>query len=303
MNILIIGPADSKDPDGNTLIQTYKHVIEESIRSLSSKPTVMTTLLDEILIDISTDTIELFDTRNNRSLSAYDVLILRGHGFGYLVDIMGVMTLYAKKHSIKMVNEYAVIRDSSKLLQNAHFNLNGMNIPRTLYVNRGLLEQRGLSSWSFPSVMKQVNGTHGNNNFIVKNWEDVRQIFVREPVKRYILQEFIPNDGDYRLLLGGDSMLAFRRMSVGGSHLNNTSQGGTAEIVDIEAEIPRLIIEQSKHISRQYGMTISGVDVIKSKETNEFYFLEVNMQPQLINGVFPEEKKVLLREMIESFMK
>ena len=298
MNILIIGPADAKDENGNELIQAYKEVVEEGIEN-SEDTTITTTLLDEILIDISTDELKLYDSRNNRDLSEYDVLLLRGHGFGHFVDIMGVMTLYAEKHGIKMINEYAVVRDSSKLLQNTHFHFNGMNIPRTLYVNRGLLEHSDQANWNFPSVMKQVNGSLGKNNFIVKNWDDVHDIFVREPVKRYIVQEFIPNDGDYRLLFGGDEMLAFKRTSVDDSHLNNTSQGGSAVLVD-GAEIPSAIIEQSKLISRQYGMTISGVDVMQDKETGEFYFLEVNMQPQLITGAFLDEKKAFLGKTLKS---
>lgn len=301
MKILLVGPADIKDPNGNELLESYRKVIEDGARETGATFELYTTLLDEILIDVTTEELRMFDSRNGYNLNEYDVLFMRGRGIGHLVDVMGTMTLYAKKYGIKMVNEYAVIRDSSKLLQNVHFHFNGMIIPHTAYVNRGLLENKEWSNWSFPSVMKLVNGSLGRQNFVVNSWEEVYEIFSSNQNRRFILQAFIPNDGDYRLLFAGKELLVFKRISSDGSHLNNTSHGGTAEEVDA-ALIPSEIIEQSRIIAKQYGMEISGIDVMQDKNTGEYYFLEVNMQPQLSTGALLELKQDLLARFLKDLV-
>ena len=299
MNVLLIGPASEKDSHGEKLLATYRDIFDTSGKELAVELTVATTLLDEILIYAESDNLRVHDGRNNQDLSAYDVVVVRGHGFGSFVDVMATITLYAKQHGIKMINEYSTVRDVSKLLQNVHFQQDGMKIPRTLYVNKGLFEHQDWVEWRFPSVMKLVDGSMGKGNYVVNSWEDVKQNFTKDLSGRYILQEFIPNDGDYRLLFAGDELLAFKRTGTSESHVNNTSQGGSAELVDV-TEIPRVIIEQAQRISRQYGMTISGVDVMKHKETGDFYFLEVNMQPQLATGAFPQDKQALVTRLLKS---
>lgn len=298
MKILLVGPTNKKDPNGNDLLEAYEKIIKASTQEISDKIEVSSTLLDEILIDVTTDELKVYDSRNHRDVSDFDLLLFRGGGIGRLIDVMGAITLYAQQHGIKMINEYSVVRDPSKLLQNVHFHFSGLKIPRTLYVNRGLFEHTDWARWEFPSVMKLTNGSLGQENFIVKNWDEVHEIYNRNLANRFILQEFIPNDGDYRLLLAGKRVLAFKRTSSGDSHLNNTSSGGTAKLVDL-SEIPEAVIEQSHRISRQYGMTISGVDVMQSNKTGEFYFLEVNIQPQLNTGALLDEKQALIGELLK----
>jgi D-alanine-D-alanine ligase-like ATP-grasp enzyme len=47
-------------------------------------------------------------------------------------------------------------------------------------------------------------------------------------------------------------------------------------------------------------MSLSGVDVMQNNETDEYYFLEVNIQPQLSTGALLDDKQVLLGNFIKS---
>ena len=108
-----------------------------------------------------------------------------------------------------------------------------------------------------------------------------------------MLQEFIPNDGDYRILVAGDNILGIERKAVEGSHLNNTSQGGSARLVSQDV-LPEGMIADARRIARHLDMTIAGVDALIDKHTGEYYFLEVNSQPQLMSGAYVNQKEQLI---------
>jgi D-alanine-D-alanine ligase-like ATP-grasp enzyme len=50
-------------------------------------------------------------------------------------------------------------------------------------------------------------------------------------------------------------------------------------------------------------MTFAGVDVMQNKETGKYYFLEVNMQPQLTTGALLKEKQALLVDFFSGLQK
>ena len=111
----------------------------------------------------------------------------------------------------------------------------------------------------------------------------------------YMVQNFIPNDGDHRIiLLGYEPKLAFKRTRKDdSSHLNNTSQGASAELIeltDYSDEVISDVVMAAQLVSRE----VAGVDVLFNKDTGAHVILEVNASPQLATGVFlPQKKKIL----------
>jgi D-alanine-D-alanine ligase-like ATP-grasp enzyme len=89
--------------------------------------------------------------------------------------------------------------------------------------------------------------------------------------------------------MGDEVRLVIHRQSTGQSHLNNTSQGGQAQIIDV-ATLDRQMLEESVQISKALGREVTGVDMIQDKHSGEFYFLEVNNMPQLSTGSMVEQK-------------
>jgi len=293
MSILIIGAANPVTQTDRDYYDKYVAYFESVVQPRNPEAKVETAMLEEILISVGDGSIEMLNTRNQRSLNEYQVIIMRGHGFPSYMDVVGTLTEYAKLHNIKLINKFEVIRNTSKLMQATQFFVHGIPVAKTFYVNHALMQYQELVKWQFPCIMKATIGSHGNDNYVVKSFDEVAEIADQDMKKRFVLQRFVPNDGDYRVLIIGDEVLVISRSAVEGSHLNNTSQGGGATLVDA-CELPDGVIAQSREIMDAYGMSFAGVDVLIDKETGEYSFLEVNAQPQLMTGAFVENKKEAL---------
>ena len=108
-------------------------------------------------------------------------------------------------------------------------------------------------------------------------------ILQKQPDLQFMAQEFIANQGDFRVLLMGPEVAIIHRQSQGDSHLNNTSVGGQATLIPTN-DFPTEVIEESRKFAELCEYEISGVDVIFDSSTNKHYFLEINSQPQLMTG-------------------
>jgi glutathione synthase/RimK-type ligase-like ATP-grasp enzyme len=114
-----------------------------------------------------------------------------------------------------------------------------------------------------------------------------------------VVQEYLPNTCDYRvLIMGNREPLQIKRTAVGGSHLNNTSQGGTAELSD---DLPTEILENAKKLAKVFQLDIGGIDVLQNQANGQYYFLEVNNQPQLVSGALPNQKMEVFQVFLDDY--
>jgi glutathione synthase/RimK-type ligase-like ATP-grasp enzyme len=253
--------------------------------------------LDYLLFEISKNSFEIYDWRNKNKLSQYDLILIRGVVKNHL-DCAYAISRYAVINNIRIVNDFSMHASTSKFVQSIIFyELNVPFLPTLYSINNRYLLEATDSLFEWPVIIKDSYGAHGNNNYVVKNSEQYINIINNGSEIKYIAQSFCPNDCDYRVLLVGDDYIIIKRTAANGSHLNNTSQGGTAELVN---ELPSHIIEKSKAIASKLKFYISGIDVLQNSETGEYYFLEVNSQPQLVSGAFVDEKMKLLNKFIKS---
>ena len=112
----------------------------------------------------------------------------------------------------------------------------------------------------------------------------------------FILQEFVPNDGDLRIVtIDYKPKLAILRQG-GADHRNNTSLGGTADLLDL-AEVEPAAIELATAAAAALEIKLAGADVMKHHTTGEYYVLEVNRTPQLATGAYTAEKAAVLKEL------
>ena len=299
MKVLIIGGTKQEaDADVRAYYQKYIDFFKKSADQVSQGTVVESCMMEDLLISVGDGTFSIYDTHNNHDLSDYGAFFLRGDRFRSYMDVIATINEFAFINGIKIINEYSNVRDSSKLLQAVHFQKLDIPVARTLYVNKALMNHQDKLGWEFPSVMKATHGSHGDDNYIVHSMDDVRRYQQEQPEKQFVLQRFVPNNGDYRILVIGDEVLVIGRTAVGDSHLNNTSKGGEAVLVDIN-EIPEKVISDARKIMDYLGMTIAGVDALADKNTNEYSFLEVNAQPQLMSGAFIEEKELLMGKLLD----
>lgn len=115
------------------------------------------------------------------------------------------------------------------------------------------------------AVFKPVYGYDGNGIRLVDSADDLK-----EPP--YYLQEYVPNDEDYRIFVIGDEAIgAIRRTSPHLTH--NIHQGGRGEAVPVTREMARLAVAAARAVGADYA----GVDLLPLP--CGFTVLEVNGTP------------------------
>jgi glutathione synthase/RimK-type ligase-like ATP-grasp enzyme len=288
MRIAIIGgvSVDTGDQTDykNPLEVAYPSAVFEEIR------------FDFLAFEVTNDKFEVYDWRTKQPLSDYDIIMFRGK-IRANTECAYVVSRYALHKGIKFFNDYSNYRPSSKLAQAVtFFELNVPLLPTYYSLNSQYLLQITTEKIKFPLIIKDSFGSHGNNNFVAKSSDELSDIVTNNPTIKFITQGFCPNDCDYRILVIGDNEpLVIKRTAVGNTHLNNTSQGGSAEL---RADLPQNVIIDAKKIAKELKMSIAGVDALQNKDTGDFFFLEVNSQPQLVTGAFVQEKLDLFKNFI-----
>ncbi|MBP9812932.1 ATP-grasp domain-containing protein [Candidatus Nomurabacteria bacterium] len=280
MKIAIVGGTSTDTDPQTNYIQAFKTVypkaIFEEIR------------FDYLVIEISKLQFEIYDWRTKTHLADYDFVIFRGK-IRRNSELAYAVSRYLIYKKTPFFNDYSNYRPSSKLAQAISFFELGIPFIPTYYsINKTYLSEIGISRLEFPFIIKDNFGSHGDKNFIVKKSIELQKIITDNIQVKFLIQEFCPNDCDYRILILGDEKpLIIKRTAVIGSHLNNTSQGAVAEL---QSDLPEAVVNNAHKIASALNMTLAGVDVLQNSQTGEYYFLEVNSQPQLVSGAFIPEK-------------
>lgn len=146
--------------------------------------------------------------------------------------------------------------------------------------------KKGSLPYEFPFILKAANASLGDDNFLIKSVQELQEILEDKDNMFYLMQRFIPNDYDYRIIiLGGHPSMAIKRQRVNSnSHLNNTSQGADGKMVDLK-DIDKKILKIARNAAKVVGREeVAGVDIIVDNRTSRFYVLEVNKTPQIETG-------------------
>ncbi len=262
--------------------------------------------LDELEFVYDGTELTIANTRNSQNLNAYDAIFCLGWFNEKLYEeiVLGC-ALYAEKHGITLINSEARInRSKSKLSQYVLAAEHSLAMTRFCFaMNHDVLQAAvAKSGISYPFIMKAPLGARGNDNYLVESQKQLHSIFADNPNTPYIIQEFVPNNGDLRLLVaGGQVRMAIGRKAAEGTHLNNTSKGGSAEIIPVES-LPQAMLTQAVHIAKLLNREVTGVDMIVHRDSGDFYFLEANNMPQLSTGSFVDEKAAMLNGYFESLV-
>jgi len=151
--------------------------------------------------------------------------------------------------------------------------------PKWLIENSHILE----SSLKYPFILKASNGKMGKDNYLITKSEDIKKSLKDYDSRElFCVQEFIPNDFDYRIVvIGSKARQAYIRTRdpKSHSHLNNASQGASKTIVSLKS-IPHLCTLAEK-AAKILHREISGIDIVTNTKSKATYILEVNSSPSL----------------------
>lgn len=130
----------------------------------------------------------------------------------------------------------------------------------------------------YPFIGKPKIGAKGVGIIKINNEKQLKEIKVN--IRNYVWQNFIKNDGDYRILvLGGVALGAIKRVAKKGSYLNNLFQGGSAQQV-IDKNILNEITEIATKVVAFFELDFVGVDIIWDQKEKKYKILEINTTPQ-----------------------
>ncbi|MDX9739224.1 MAG: ATP-grasp domain-containing protein [Candidatus Dojkabacteria bacterium] len=133
-----------------------------------------------------------------------------------------------------------------------------------------------------PCIYKTLLGSLGSRVHLIDSMEDIEGT-VRENGKynKYIFQEFISNDFDYRVVVANNQVSSVCiRTRVSDKYRNNVSLGATEEFISIQ-DTPIEVLDMAIEASKALKLNWAGVDIVTDNKTNRNYVLEVNRRPGL----------------------
>lgn len=212
-------------------------------------------------------------------------------------DVALSVGIFAKHSGLSVLNSEAVgTRSRSKLSQAVYAALNEVAIAPFVFSlsHELLLQELKTAQFTFPYIVKSVQGARGGDNYLVHSQQELQDVLGKNPDVPFMAQAFVPNDGDYRVIVMGDQVeFVMHRQAQAGTHLSNTSQGGIATQVPVQG-LPLAMREQAVRIAQVLGREITGVDMIIDKQSGQHYMLEINNMPQLSTGSLVPQKMTAL---------
>lgn len=213
-------------------------------------------------------------TSSDVDLTSFDVVYLRDFK-GYREERHAI-AMYLEANGVTYFNkDNASVQHITKLTQNMAFAVSNIPMASSVYGKLNTVEAVVLEEFGFPFIAKRIDSAKGKDNYLISSKTELDAIRAELSEGRFIFQEFIPNDSDYRVIVIGDAAgNVYHKVRPNDSkHQNNMAQGATVnEVAEPPDDIVRVAVEASHVLNRQ----ISGVDVMRNTENDRLVILEVN---------------------------
>jgi glutathione synthase/RimK-type ligase-like ATP-grasp enzyme len=164
--------------------------------------------------------------------------------------------------------------------------LNGVFVPNTFFHNGLQVNEDHILEiekiCKFPCIYKTLLGSLGAQVYLIEQKGKIERI-IRENGRynRYIFQEYISNDFDYRVVIANDEPISVcKRTRLTDGYRNNVALGAKEEFFEIES-VPDSILDIAIESAKALNLNWAGVDVVTDKNTGMDYVLEVNRRPGL----------------------
>lgn len=281
-----------------------KNILDDAATKKGSDIEIFVSFSRSLSFFISNEKVVIRDHKNHRNLEEYDLVYFRKAGPA--MQQMQACAHYLRDRGVPFYDlELIQANSRNKLSQMIMLERKGLPIPATLFCRnktrlKRLVTKKYAEYFPFPIIVKATGGSRGDANYLVKNYEELDSIVRESSSRSFIIQQFIPNDGDYRFFIAGGNLYgAIHRRSGGDSHLSNTSKGGSAELVDI-SNFSRQVRSDAVLSAQIFGRSVAGVDIMIDSRNAKHYFLEVNRAPQVERSSFESEKGEWLISAFES---
>ena len=217
---------------------------------------------------------------NDRPLSDFGLFYFRA--VGGATEWAHVLVEYAKSHLIPFVDDYLGAWGPgrrAKGISGLILANEGIAYPRSTLVSSAETLFKAVEQFNYPFVLKvSKGGRHGMGTLLVKDESTLeRAVKGRIQMGSYLLQEYIPNDGDYRIFLIGYKVLAgFKRQKKADKLLLNQSMGSSEALL----KVPESVAELARRAARALKVEICAVDAVVDERTGQPVVIEANEAPQ-----------------------
>ncbi len=259
----------------------------------------------DIQINLEKNKIDSFFVSTNEPLTNFDAIYFKSY-FRYHEQASTIAESLEHNNVRFIGSELRQYIPAYKLTQMARLARGKFEIPKTVYLPMehffkkfDYLEE----SLGLPFIFKAIDGATGRDNFLVKDKESFKKIVSENKGSNFIAQKFIPNDSDLRLVVIENQvrLIIERKRADDSTHLNNTSQGADALLLDMNT-FPEKIKDISIKAAKVMNRDIAGVDVMLEKGSGKPYILEVNASPQIASGAFMKEKRQMYLDFFENLV-
>ncbi len=207
-----------------------------------------------------------------------DVIIWRSSSLHILSDRTNFISLIKQKNFINFGITEKPFTSNKFFQQKWAERFPGINaIPTFKFANKNQLkEAQQQQILTFPFIEKPEIGSKGNVKKLIKTEGQLEKTNFSQ---KNIYQNYITNDGDFRVMVvGGKALGAIKRIAAKGSHVNNISAGGTAVKVVDRKELG-ILCNMATGVASVFKLNFCGVDIIYNLDDKKYYFMEVNTVP------------------------
>ncbi|OGC46687.1 hypothetical protein A3J98_00010 [candidate division WS6 bacterium RIFOXYC1_FULL_33_10] len=162
----------------------------------------------------------------------------------------------------------------------------GVSVPNTFFHNGLKIDNKRILNIEqicrLPCIYKTLLGSLGSRVHLIDSKDDIeRTVKENGRYNRYIFQEYISNDFDYRVVVANHKASSVcKRTRVGDKYRNNVALGATEDFISI-GNTPKDVIKIAVEASKALKLNWAGVDIVTDNKTDKHYVLEVNRRPGL----------------------
>jgi ribosomal protein S6--L-glutamate ligase len=201
-------------------------------------------------------------------------------------EIVNPILQYLENHHIPHFN-YGTPSDRGNKTQDM-YNLTRAGLPYVPTFITASSEEASrymATKWNnnYPVVCKVMNASQGDGVEKCDDAKELEKCFTGEKDPAYddfrMVQKFIPNDGDFRILIFDGKIIASAKRVAKDpkkDFRNNMSKGGSGHRMDAPHEANQMALDSAKVLGKQ----MAGVDLIQDQSTGKWYIMEVNSAPQ-----------------------
>lgn len=171
------------------------------------------------------------------------------------------------------------ITDTSKFQQLLFLNHNNYGTPKTIFFQitkeyKSNYIEITKQNFEFPMIAKDLYKDRGKWVFLIENEDQLSQKIDEFNKKWLLLQEYIKNEWEFRILIVGNEIWWIFKRYNPKSYRNNVVKWAIFENKWISKEMEEKMIE----ITKKYWLEFAGIDLILAN--NQYYILEINSAPQ-----------------------